>query len=426
MLALSLLLGQTTPPRVDLRNVVVYEANLRAFQPGKPFVELREELSSIRRLGANVLWLMPIHPVGQLRSVGQLGSPYAVRDYQGLNPEFGTEAEFRSLLGEAKRLGMRVILDWVANHTSWDHPWILNPGWHSVDAQGNIIIPPGTNWNDVAELNYDNAAMRQEMLASMRYWIETYGVDGFRCDHVDGVPDSFWQSALSSLRTQFADRRLLFLGEASRANLVPTVGFDLLYDWDTFSFLKQIFAGTRSAKDFVPQARRSTVPRMRFITNHDESAWNGGLASTSGTAEGAAAAFQALVFSGGVPMIYSSQEIGYGAALPFFSATTVNWSSGASARADLSRVMSDFSRLKMPMRPTLQDASTTRVILYRAQGAAGSIVVAVNSSPDPQPLSIPSTWGVRTPPSTIAGHRALRFMQPQRGQRAEPTEVPGR
>ena len=145
---------------------------------------------------------MPVQPVGQIRSAGGLGSPYALCDYEAVNPEFGDEKDLQELVRAAHDLKMRVILDWVPDHTAWDHPWIKNhPDWYLKGPDGKISIPPGTNWNDVAALDYSNMALRSEMARQMRFWIDRYKVDGFRCDAADRLPIDFWKATIDTLRS---------------------------------------------------------------------------------------------------------------------------------------------------------------------------------------------------------------------------------
>ncbi len=206
--ALALALSTNVP---SLDRAVVYEANLRAHAPEYGFKAVTRRLGAIRKLGVNVLWLMPIQPVGKLRSAGGLGSPYAPASFDLVNPEFGSEADFRDLVRSAHRQKMAVILDWVANHTAWDHPWIAqHPNWYTRNAKGEIQIPAGTNWQDVADLDFGNPEMRKAMAASMQSWIDRFDIDGFRCDTADNVPFDFWKDAIQGLRAK-SPRKLLML-----------------------------------------------------------------------------------------------------------------------------------------------------------------------------------------------------------------------
>ena len=219
-----------------LSEMVVYEVNPLVFGPDGTFSNTTERLSDIKDLGVNVLWLMPIFPEGQLNGVG---SPYAVQNYTEVAPSLGNITDLKQLVKEAHKLEMAVIIDWVANHTAWDNPWIENDSWYTKDSQGNIINPPGTNWQDVAELNYNNEEMRNEMIKSMKFWVETCNIDGFRCDAVDFVPFDFWKQAIDSLQAM-EGRSLIFLAESGKKESL-TAGFQFNYSWDFQSKLVSIF-----------------------------------------------------------------------------------------------------------------------------------------------------------------------------------------
>jgi glycosidase len=307
-------------------NMVMYEVNLRALEPQPNLQGVIQHLDHIQSLGVNVIWLMPIHPIGTVKSVN---SPYSIRDFKAVNPEFGTLADLRQLTTEAHARGMAVILDWVANHTAWDHPWITaHPEWYTRDGAGNIVHPPGTNWLDVADLNYDHADMRQAMADAMRYWVLEANVDGFRCDHADGVPFDFWATTWQQLKA-LPNRELILFAEGSRTDHFDA-GFDLAFGWNYYGSMQNVFSGqsvqtlhNTHAADYADLAPEKHW--VRFTTNHDESAWNQTPISLFNGKSGALAASAATIFSGGVPLIYGSQEVGHAAPIPFFSNTTINW-----------------------------------------------------------------------------------------------------
>jgi glycosidase len=155
----------------------------------------KADFPRLNELGVEILWFMPIHPISEKNRVGSLGSYYAVDDYQVVNPEFGSIEDFESLVDTAHEMGFKVVLDWVANHTGWDNEWTENEGWYTTDTEGNIVIPQGTNWRDVANLNFGNADMRNAMIGAMKYWVRELDVDGFRADYAAGVPQDFWETA---------------------------------------------------------------------------------------------------------------------------------------------------------------------------------------------------------------------------------------
>lgn len=182
-------------------DAIIYQVNIRAFSQAGTLKGVQDRLTQIQELGANVVYLMPVYPVGKVKASGELGSPYAVKDYKAVNPDFGTLQDLQTLVEEAHKKNMAVVLDWVANHTAWDNNWITeHPNWYQKDANGNIIIPPGTNYNDVAQLDFNNAEMKAAMIDAMSYWVYNANIDGFRCDYADFVPQTFWTEAITKLR----------------------------------------------------------------------------------------------------------------------------------------------------------------------------------------------------------------------------------
>ena len=194
-------------------DISMYEINERAFSVSGTFAGILPRLDSIKALSVNVIWLMPINPIGAINTVN---SPYCVKNYFEVNPEYGTLEDLRTLVREAHNRKMAVILDWAANHTSWDNPWIQNnSSWYVKDTAGNIIHPPGTNWMDVAELDFANPDMRLEMIKALKYWILKANIDGYRCDAADYVPFSFWKQAIDSLKL-IPNHKLILLAEGAR------------------------------------------------------------------------------------------------------------------------------------------------------------------------------------------------------------------
>lgn len=311
-------------PNVD--QATIYEVNLRAQSSEGNLQGVISKLQHIKDLGTNVIWLMPIYEQGVTNSVN---SPYCVKDYTKVSPEYGTLADLRALTDQAHALGMAVIMDWVANHTSWDHPWISeHPEWYSQNANGQIIIPPGTNWNDVADLNFDQAAMRKAQIDAMKYWVLEANVDGYRCDYADGVPFDFWTDAISQLRA-LPNRDLLMLAEGTRSDHYQA-GFDLTYGWNYYTALKNVWNGAAtSILTTTHQLEYGNIPagkgKVRFTTNHDESAWDASPMSLFNGKNGAIAASVVNIFSGAVPLLYTGQEVGKTGTTPFFTNSTINW-----------------------------------------------------------------------------------------------------
>ena len=250
---------------------------MRDFSRSGDFRGVTRGLDRIQAVGANVVWLMPIYPVGIANRKGTLGSPYAVRDYLAVNPEFGTVADFKALVQAVHARGMKLILDWVPNHTAWDNVWVQqHPAFYVRDDSGALTVPRDdkgklTDWTDVAQLNYKNPEMRRAMIDAMRHWLVQFGIDGFRVDAAGFVPDDFWQEALPKLRAS-VKRPILLLAEWGDVKM-HRFGFDLTYAWDSYSHLKAVWDSVPASR-FVEQelADLKTVPSRRHATAlHDES-----------------------------------------------------------------------------------------------------------------------------------------------------------
>ena len=254
----------------DRRDVTIYQVNMRAFSEEGNFRGVLPRLDSIKALGANVIYLMPHYPVGQVKSVN---SPYCIQDYKAVNPEFGTLEDLRAVVDGAHQRGMAVLLDWVANHTSYDHVWIKNKSWYLQDSLGNIISPPGMGWNDVAQLNFNNAAMRLALIDAMKYWVRAANIDGFRCDYSDGPPVDFWKQALDTLKNTFRHNYLM-LSEGRRKEHYQ-IGFDYNFGFGFFENLKRIYRRDRSVlsidslnvSDYIGTLPGQQI--IRYTSNHD-------------------------------------------------------------------------------------------------------------------------------------------------------------
>jgi glycosidase len=308
----------------DLENAVIYEANIRQYSPEGTFSKFTQDIPQLKQLGVKIIWLMPIYPISNTKSKGPLGSYYAITDYTKVNPEFGNLADVKNLVKTAHENGMFVILDWVANHTGWDHEWIKNhPDYYTHDDKGNIISPKGTDWTDVADLNYDNKAMRKEMIEDMSYWLKDVNVDGFRCDVAGSVPTDFWKDATNQLKKI---KPIFMLAEAWQPELLKN-GFDMAYGWETYHIMNDIAQGKKNVKDW--DARRSQIDTMyqkedilmNFVTNHDENSWSGTVKERLGAA---ANTMLALTYcTPGMPLIYSGQEYDMNKRLRFFDKDTI-------------------------------------------------------------------------------------------------------
>ncbi len=289
-----------------VRDGVVYEIYPRAFSPQGNFKGITARLDDLKELGVNILWLMPIHPIGQEKKKGTIGSPYAVRDYYAINPDYGTKEDFRKLITEAHRRDMKVIIDMVANHTSWDSVMMKNPEFYEHDAQGRITYPH--DWSDVAELNYGNPQLRRYMTDMLKYWIREFDLDGFRCDVAEEVPTDFWENARAELDKIKPD--IAMLAEGHKAELLLKA-FDFDYSWPLHSALTNVAQGRGRASDLPAEWEKEfrEWPRgslhLRFSDNHDERR------AIARFGEPAALAASALMFTlDGVPMLYNGMEVG--------------------------------------------------------------------------------------------------------------------
>jgi glycosidase len=365
------------------KDLAMYEVNMRAFSAEGTFKGVEARLDSLKALKINVLWLMPIHPIGTLNSVGQLGSPYSIKNYKEVNPELGTLADLQSLVKEAHDRNMAVIIDWVANHTSWDNPWITaNDNWYSKDGNGKITIPAGTNWADVADLNFARPDMRLGMISAMKYWILRANIDGFRCDYADGVPYDFWKQAIDSLKNM-PNRKLVLLAEGSRSDHF-TAGFQMNYGWDFYEHLKKAYANNLSPSSIFSMnnneysAVASGAAKLRFTTNHDESAWDNTPVALFGGQAGALSAFVLTTYIGGTPLLYTGQEVGRADKTPFFSRSATNWNQNPEIFAEYKRLMAFRQASSAVKEGTLTSFDDAHVVVFKKTYQNEEVLVLVN------------------------------------------------
>ncbi|MFN5681077.1 MAG: alpha-amylase family glycosyl hydrolase, partial [Bacteroidota bacterium] len=237
-----------------IKNNVVYEVNTRQFNSGGTFKSFMPEIPRIKALGVDVLWFMPVYPIGQLNRKGGLGSYYSIKNYHEINPEFGTIDDFKATVNAAHAQGMKVILDWVGNHTAWDHPWVAeHPDWYVHDSTGKIVTP--WDWTDVAQLNFKNPELRKAMIAEMKFWVDQCNIDGFRCDVAFLVPRSFWEEARIALEK---DKPLFMLAEMeNNKDIDPNPpgymekAFDAYYGWTLHSASADCAKGKITGREFV-------------------------------------------------------------------------------------------------------------------------------------------------------------------------------
>lgn len=299
---------------------MLYEMNIRQLTAEGTLRAAIERLPFLRSVGVDALWLMPIYPIGIEGRKGTLGSYYSIRDYKAVNEEFGTEDDFRAFVAAAHALGMKVLLDWVANHTARDARWITQKpaDWYERDEQGVAKVP--WDWTDTAKLNYANHDVWRGHIDAMRYWVEEFGVDGFRCDMAMLVPIEFWQEASEELHRIKPD--IFMLAEAEEDNLFDRA-FNMSYQWEIHHIMVDIAKGARRVWDLrgAIHNQRARYPReamrMSFTSNHDENSWSGSEQSRFGAALEVMTAMTFLMPST-MPLIYTGQEVGYDHSFEFF------------------------------------------------------------------------------------------------------------
>ena len=301
-------------------SAVLYEMNIRQLTAEGTLRAATERLPFLRSVGVDAIWLMPIYPIGVEGRKGRLGSYYSIRDYKGVNPEFGTADDLRHFITTAHALGLKVLLDWVANHTARDARWITErpSEWYERDEAGVAKVP--WDWSDTAKLNYANHDVWRGQIEAMRYWVEEFGVDGFRCDMAMLVPIEFWQEASAELHRIKPD--VFMLAEAEEDNLFDSA-FNASYQWNIHHIMCDIAKGARRVWDLrnAIQSERAKYPReamrMSFTSNHDENSWSGSHQARFGAALDVMTAMTFLMPST-MPLIYTGQEVGYDHSFEFF------------------------------------------------------------------------------------------------------------
>ena len=363
----------------DARDAVIYQVNMRCFSSTHNFQGVIARLDSIKSLGVNIIYLMPIYPVGALKSVN---SPYCVKDYTAINTEFGTLADLRNLIDGAHTRGMTVILDWVANHTAWDNAWITNTSWYVTNSSGAIVSPSG--WTDVAQLNFKNADMRLAMIKALKFWVYTANCDGFRCDYADGPPADFWKQAIDTLRN-IKTHKLLMLAEGTR-NDHYTSGFNYTFGFRFYGQLKTIFSGNQPATNIdnintqeFPATNSEMNLVVRYLTNHDVNSSDGTALDLFGGKTGSMAAFVVAAYMKGVPMIYNGQEVGTPNRMMFpFTNQQINWTLNPAMVAEYKKIIAFRNNSIALRRGTLVSYDNANVCAFTKTSGTETVFVASN------------------------------------------------
>ena len=403
---LSQIPARTSP--AWLRDGVIYEIFPRSFSAAGNLDGVIAGLDQLKDLGVTILWTMPIHPIGEKLRKGELGSPYSIKDYYALNPDYGTVEDFKRLVREAHQRHLKVIMDLVANHTAWDNPMTEHPEFYKRDKQGKIISP-NPDWNDVAGLNYDNPQVRQYMLSMMTYWVQTCDVDGFRCDAAEMVPTDFWNAARAQLDKVKPD--IILLAEASKPELLVNA-FDVDYSWPLMHALYDVMSKGEPASKLRAsweQAQRQN-PRgslhMRISDDHDEAR----VVKRFG-AQGALAASALMFTLDGVPMLYNGMEVGdtaetSGRAL--FEKRPIDWSrqDGAPLR-QIYRSLIEFRKEHAAFRNErvvwLHNSNEKSVVSFKRSDTTNEFVVVINFSKNPGATEVEIATGQEFNPVEISG-----------------------
>jgi cyclomaltodextrinase / maltogenic alpha-amylase / neopullulanase len=372
-----------------IRDGVIYEIFPRAFSAEGNFNGVTARLDALKSLGVNILWLMPIHPVGQEKKKGTIGSPYAVRDYYAINPDYGRKEDLRRLVSESHKRGMKVIIDIVANHTSWDSVMMKQPDFYTRDKSGSII-PPVPDWADVADLNYDNPRLRDYMIEMLKFWLREYDLDGFRCDVAGFVPTDFWERARVELERIKPD--IVMLAEWHSPDLLVKA-FDLDYSWPLHTALTEVLMGTKPASALRDSWReeQEQFPRnslhMRFSDNHDERR------ALARFGERGALAASAFIFTlDGVPMLYNGMEVGDTAesgAPALFEKLPIFWPI-SERRPEFPRFYQQMIALRRAHEALrsgdvewLRNSDEAHVVTYLRRSRSEEVLVAINFSNNP-------------------------------------------
>lgn len=382
------------------RNATIYEVNLRQFTQEGTINAFAQQLPRLKKLGVDILWLMPVQPIGKVKRKGPLGSYYSISDYTAVNPEFGSLDDFKKMVKAAHQLGMKVILDWVPNHTAWDHPWTSqHKNWYKLNAQGELYPATFSGdtvevWEDVTQLNYAQPDMRKAMIAALLFWIRDTDIDGFRCDVASAVPVDFWEQARKELD---AVKPVFMLAEADLKTLHHSA-FDMTYGWDLADLMRRFSAGKADVQAFrdwitVPyNGFARSAYRMHFTNNHDFNTWDGTDAELYGAAY---EPFIVLTFTlPGMPLIYGGQEARLTKRLEFFKRDPIQWD-----HYELAPLYTELVALKH-RNPALAngqygaqaevlDSGNSAVLAYRRHLGSNRVTVAINLSGQTQSYHLP-------------------------------------
>ena len=391
-------INNTIPTEVTHPNWIesstMYEVNIRQYTPEGTFNAFANHLPRLKELGVDILWLMPVNPIGVINRKGPLGSYYSVKDYEGINPEFGTMEDFISLVKKTHDLGMYLVIDWVPNHSSWDNPLITqHPDWYAKDSLGNMFSP--YDWTDVVQFNFDQQGLRDYMTETLIFWLNETGIDGFRFDVAHQIPTDYWNLLRPALLETNPD--VLMLAEAENRELHEKA-FDITYAWEFHHIMNSVAKGEKPVADirtYLKSASENYCPndiRMYFTSNHDENSWNG----TVWERMGSAAEVMAVLSYGlpGMPLIYSGQEAGLDHRLLFFEKDEIPWKehSFKTLYTDLNSLKNDNQALWNPgFGGELIELTTDKqdkILAFKRVKGVNEVVFILNLSPDDQEINL--------------------------------------
>ncbi|RZJ31726.1 MAG: alpha-amlyase, partial [Flavobacterium sp.] len=308
------------------KNATIYEVNIRQFTPEGTFKAFESHLPRLKAMGIDIIWLMPINPIGVEKRKGKLGSYYSIKDYYGVNPEFGTMADLKALVEKIHSMGMHVIVDWVANHSSWDNKVAKDhPDWYSKTPEGNFQPTPWYDWDDVIDFDYNNPELRKYMTGALKYWVRETDIDGYRCDVAGFIPVDFWENA----RKELDQIKPVFMLAEWESRDLHKKAFDMTYSWSLWDKMHAAAKDNKGIGGLVEYMAHdvSTFPRnayrMTFTENHDKNSWEGNQYSNFGDALPASMVLACTV--NGMPLVYSGQEAGLDRSLKFFDKDVIEW-----------------------------------------------------------------------------------------------------
>ena len=393
----------------------IYEVNIRQYTQEGTFNAFAKHLPRLHKMGVQTLWFMPIQPISKQGRKGTLGSYYAVADYNSVNPEFGTLADFNNVIKQAHALGMKVIIDYVPNHTGADHPWLQShPNFYERDSLGNARYTD--DWSDTRELNYANVEMQDSMINTFKYWINNTKIDGFRVDVAWGIPTSFWNKCIAQLKKE---RDLFFLAEADNKEM-HTAGFDATYSWPEFHVMNDIAAGKKdvrsldSALEKVDTSFIKKAWRLYFTSNHDENSWNKADYATMPGEKHAPFAVLALTYNRTMPLIYSGQEEPVLRSLQFFEKDPIQFKQFARApfySALLHLRTSNAAFKENAIFERLKVNHPNQVIAYQRTNGAAKVIVVLNLSNSAQEVQFEQPLSKNKMYTDLFAHQSTRNIQ---------------